>query len=98
MAKKTAPLETLFEVSFLGTMAASGGHNYRDATQRSSVKVDRPLSANSNPKSSVKSKPLLPPRRNSTGSIGGGATGAASKDNTGGGFLFLGSSILWLRY
>lgn len=64
-------------------MAASGGHNYRDATQRSSVKVDRPLSANSNPKSSVKSKPLLPPRRNSTGSIGGGATGAASKDNTG---------------
>lgn len=64
-------------------MAASGGHNYRDATQRSSVKVDRPLSANSNPKSYVKSKPLLPPRRNSTGSIGSGATGAASKDNTG---------------
>ncbi|KAM5572700.1 kinesin-like protein KIN-UA [Rosa sericea] len=67
-------------------MAASGGYNYRDATtQRSSFKVDRPLSVNSNPKSAVKSKPLLPPRRNSTGSIGGGAAaaGAASKDNTG---------------
>ncbi|XP_062029241.1 kinesin-like protein KIN-UA [Rosa rugosa] len=62
-------------------MAASGGYNYRDATtQRSSFKVDRPLSVNSNPKSAVKSKPLLPPRRNSTGSIGGAA---ASKDNTG---------------
>ncbi|KAL6181936.1 hypothetical protein ACLB2K_048583 [Fragaria x ananassa] len=75
-------------------MAASGGHNYRDATtQRGSVKVDRPLSVNSNPKSSVKSKPLVPPRRNSTGSVAGGGTGAASKDNTGGGFFV--SSILW---
>ncbi|KAL6182062.1 hypothetical protein ACLB2K_043485 [Fragaria x ananassa] len=65
-------------------MAASGGYNYRDATtQRGSVKVDRPLSVNSNPKSSVKSKPLVPPRRNSTGSVAGGGAGAASKDNTG---------------
>ncbi|PQQ19948.1 kinesin-like protein KIN-UA [Prunus yedoensis var. nudiflora] len=67
-------------------MAASGGYNYRDGTQRSSHKVDRPLSINSNPKSSVKSKalPASGPRRNSTGSIGGGGAGpATSKIDTG---------------
>ncbi|BBH03231.1 Armadillo/beta-catenin repeat family protein / kinesin motor family protein [Prunus dulcis] len=47
-----------FHFSLLIAMAASGGYNYRDGTQRSSHKVDRPLSLNSNPKSSVKSKAL----------------------------------------
>nr|XP_017185776.2 kinesin-like protein KIN-UA isoform X3 [Malus domestica] len=70
-------------------MAASGGYNYRDGSQRGALRVDRPLSVNSNPKSSVKSKslPASGPRRNSTGSTGGGgATGAAASknDNTGG--------------
>ncbi|KAM1024713.1 hypothetical protein ACFX2C_037968 [Malus domestica] len=69
-------------------MAASGGYNYRDGSQRGALRVDRPLSVNSNPKSSVKSKslPASGPRRNSTGSTGGGgATGAAASknDNTG---------------
>ncbi|EXC17833.1 Armadillo repeat-containing kinesin-like protein 3 [Morus notabilis] len=63
-------------------MAASGGgFNYRNGTQRSSLKVDRPLSVNSNPKNSVKSKPLSSSavvRRNSTGSIA-----ASPKDDTG---------------
>ncbi|PON57433.1 Kinesin-like protein [Parasponia andersonii] len=67
-------------------MAASGGYNYRNGTQRSSLKVDRPLSVNSNPKSSsVKSKPLSASggvRRSSTGSIGA-APAAAAKDDAG---------------
>lgn len=65
-------------------MATSGGYNYRNGTQRSSLKVDRPLSVNSNPKSSVKSKslPASGLRRNSAGSLGG-VTGA-SKDDAGG--------------
>lgn len=53
-------------------MAASGGgYNYRNGNQRSSLKVDKPLSVNSNPKNSLKSKPLSSSggvvRRNSTG-------------------------------
>ncbi|KAF5478399.1 hypothetical protein F2P56_004960 [Juglans regia] len=62
-------------------MATSGGGSYRNGTHRSSLKVDRPLSMNSNPKTSVKSKPLSSsgPRRSSTGSIGA-ATGAAKDD------------------
>ncbi|KAE8055178.1 hypothetical protein FH972_012039 [Carpinus fangiana] len=62
-------------------MATSGGGNYRNGTYRSSLKVDKPLSLNSNPKSSVKSKPVPSsgPRRNSTGSLGA-ATGAAKDD------------------
>lgn len=82
-----------FHFSLLIAMAASGGYNYRDGTQRSSHKVDRPLSLNSNPKSSVKSKalPASGPRRNSTGSIGGGGAGpATSKNDTGGEFRILG--------
>lgn len=70
-------------------MAASGGggggFNYRNGTQRSSLKVDRPLPVNSNPKNSVKSKPLSSSavvRRNSTGSIA-----ASPKNDTGGSFL-----------
>jgi kinesin family protein 5 len=68
-------------------MATSGGGNYRNGTYRSSLKVDKPLSLNSNPKSSVKSKPVQSsgPRRNSTGSLGA-ATGAA-KDEAGGEFV-----------
>ncbi|KAI4327053.1 hypothetical protein L6164_019556 [Bauhinia variegata] len=66
-------------------MATSGVHNYRNGTHshRSSLKVDRPLSVNSNPKSLLKSKPLPAngPRRNSTGSIN--STTAASKDDAG---------------
>ncbi|KAL5552222.1 hypothetical protein UlMin_002398 [Ulmus minor] len=64
-------------------MAASGGYNYRNGTQRSSLKVDRPLSVNSNPKPPAKSKSLSAsgPRRSSTGSIGNGAT--AAKDDAG---------------
>lgn len=70
-------------------MATSGGYNYRNGTQRGSLKVDRPLSVNSNPKSVVKSKSLSGSgvRRNSTGSLVG-ATGA-SKDDAGGWFLAL---------
>ncbi|KAM2008558.1 hypothetical protein ACFX1R_004195 [Malus domestica] len=69
-------------------MVASGGYNYRDGSQRGALRVDRPLSVNSNPKSSVKFKslPVSGPRRNSTGSTGGGgAIGAAASknDNTG---------------
>ncbi|KAM2624627.1 hypothetical protein TB1_031583 [Malus domestica] len=70
-------------------MAASGGYNYRDGGQRGALRVDRPLSVNSNPKSSVKSKSLpgSGPRRNSTGSTGGGGgsagAAAAKNDNTG---------------
>ncbi|KAK7822062.1 kinesin-like protein kin-ua [Quercus suber] len=62
-------------------MATSGGGNYRNGTHKSSMKVDRSLSLNSNPKSSVKSKslPSSGPRRNSTGSLAGGA----AKDNAG---------------
>ncbi|PON92880.1 Kinesin-like protein [Trema orientale] len=67
-------------------MAASGGYNYRNGTQRSSLKVDRPLSVNSNPKSSsVKSKPLSASggvRRSSTGSIGASPV-AGAKDDAG---------------
>ncbi|KAM6556992.1 hypothetical protein CsatB_004011 [Cannabis sativa] len=70
-------------------MATSAGFNHRNGvSQRSSLKVDRPLSVNSNPKSSssssVKSKPLSSSgvRRSSTGSMGG-STGAAAKDDTG---------------
>ena len=70
-------------------MAASGGYNYRDGGQRGALRVDRPLSVNSYPKSSVKSKslPASGPRRNSTGSTGGGGSAgaaAAKNDNTGG--------------
>ncbi|KAG6688825.1 hypothetical protein I3842_11G144200 [Carya illinoinensis] len=39
-------------------MATSGGGSYRNGTHRNSLKVDRPFSMNSNPKTSVKSKPL----------------------------------------
>ncbi|KAF3967133.1 hypothetical protein ACB098_10G054700 [Castanea mollissima] len=62
-------------------MATSGGGNYRNGTHKSSMKVDRSLSLSSNPKSSVKSKslPSSGPRRNSTGSLAGGA----AKDNAG---------------
>ncbi|GMY30131.1 kinesin-like protein KIN-UA [Fagus crenata] len=61
-------------------MATSGG-NYRNGTHKSSMKVDRSLSLNSNPKPSVKSKslPSSGPRRNSTGSLAGGA----AKDDAG---------------
>ena len=84
-----------FEEASLGlvfTMATSGGGNYRNGTHKSSMKVDRSLSLNSNPKPSVKSKalPSSGPRRNSTGSLAGGA----AKDNAGGefcGFYFIGS-------
>ncbi|XP_028785376.1 kinesin-like protein KIN-UA isoform X2 [Neltuma alba] len=67
-------------------MATSGGSNVvRNGTHnyRSSLKPDRPLSANSNPKNHVKSKPLSSTgqRRNSTGTIGGSS--AASKDDAG---------------
>ncbi|KAG2681382.1 hypothetical protein I3760_11G141700 [Carya illinoinensis] len=60
-------------------MATSGGGSYRNGTHRNSLKVDRPFSMNSNPKTSVKSKPLSSsgPRRSSTGSIG------AAKDDAG---------------
>ncbi|KAG7956797.1 hypothetical protein I3843_11G141400 [Carya illinoinensis] len=49
-------------------MATSGGGSYRNGTHRNSLKVDRPFSMNSNPKTSVKSKPLSSsgPRRSST--------------------------------
>ncbi|KAG7953286.1 hypothetical protein I3843_12G101900 [Carya illinoinensis] len=63
-------------------MAASGGgSSYRNGTYRGSLKVDRPLSVNSNPKTSVKPKPFSSsgPRRSSTGSIGA-STGAACDD------------------
>ncbi|XP_048320249.2 kinesin-like protein KIN-UA isoform X1 [Ziziphus jujuba] len=62
-------------------MATSGGYNYRNGTQRGSLKVDKPLSVNSNTKSVVKSKPLSASgvRRNSTGSLGG-ATGPPKDD------------------
>lgn len=68
-------------------MATSGGYNYRNGTQKGSLKVDKPLSVNSNPKSSVKSKPLSASgvRRSSTGSIGGSP--AAAKDDAGGWFM-----------
>ncbi|XP_062104875.1 kinesin-like protein KIN-UA [Humulus lupulus] len=67
-------------------MAASGGFNHRNGgAQRSSLMVDRPLSVNSNSKSSssVKSKPLSSSgvRRSSTGSTGGST--AAAKDDAG---------------
>lgn len=67
-------------------MAASGGFN-RNGTQRNSLKLDKPLSVNSNPKSSLKSKPLSSSgvRRSSTGSMG--ASPAAAKDDSGGWFL-----------
>uniref|UniRef100_A0A5B6YKB1 Kinesin-like protein n=1 Tax=Davidia involucrata TaxID=16924 RepID=A0A5B6YKB1_DAVIN len=67
-----------------------GGGNYRNGTQKGALKFDRPLSLNSNPKStssSFKSKPssAAPPasglRRSSTGSLGG-STGP-SKDDAG---------------
>ncbi|KAG6636940.1 kinesin-like protein KIN-UA isoform X1 [Carya illinoinensis] len=60
-------------------MATSGGGSYRNGTHRNSLKVDRPFSMNSNPKTSVKSKPLSSSglRRSSTGSIG------AAKDDAG---------------
>ncbi|XP_040990212.1 kinesin-like protein KIN-UA isoform X2 [Juglans microcarpa x Juglans regia] len=63
-------------------MATSGGgSSYRNGTPRGSLKVDRPLSVNSNPKTSVKSKPFSSsgPRRSSTGSIVS-STGAANDD------------------
>ncbi|KAF5460779.1 hypothetical protein F2P56_020621 [Juglans regia] len=63
-------------------MATSGGgSSYRNGTHRGSLKVDRPLSVNSNPKTSVKSKPFSSsgPRRSSTGSIVS-STGAANDD------------------
>ncbi|KAG2677491.1 hypothetical protein I3760_12G100000 [Carya illinoinensis] len=63
-------------------MAASGGgSSYRNGTYRGSLKGDRPLSVNSNPKTSVKPKPFSSsgPRRSSTGSIGA-STGAACDD------------------
>lgn len=80
-------------------MAASGGgSSYRNGTYRGSLKVDRPLSVNSNPKTSVKPKPFSSsgPRRSSTGSIGA-STGAAC-DDAGGEvvwffFVFAGSRI-----
>lgn len=59
---------------------ASGA--YRNGAQKGGVKLDRPLSLYTNPKSSYKSKPLLTdagPRRNSTCSAGG----ASTKDNLG---------------
>ncbi|KAI9082692.1 hypothetical protein K1719_035266 [Acacia pycnantha] len=66
-------------------MATSGGGNVRNGTHnyRSSLKSDRPLSANSNLKNHVKSKPLSSTgqRRNSTGTIG--SASAASKDDDG---------------
>ena len=71
-------------------MAASGGYNYRNGSQRGSLKVDRPLSVNSNPKTTLKSKPLSSsssgPRRSSTGSIAG--SHSASKDDSAGGLVF----------
>lgn len=78
-------------------MATSGGANYRNGTHRSSLKVDRPLSVNSNPKSSLKSKTLSSsgPRRNSTGSLGA-STGAA-KDDAGGRFVRGFSCLCWLK-
>ena len=65
-------------------MATSGG-NYRNGTHKSSMKVDRSLSLNSNPKPSVKSKslPSSRPHCNSTGSPCGGA----AKDNAEGQFF-----------
>lgn len=88
------PFFFFFEASLglVFTMATSGGGNYRNGTHKSSMKVDRSLSLNSNPKPSVKSKslPSSGPRRNSTGSLAGGA----AKDNAGGefcGFYFIGS-------
>lgn len=77
-------------------MATSGGYNYRNGTQRGSLKVDKPLSVNSNTKSVVKSKPLSASgvRRNSTGSLGG-ATGPP-KDDAGGWFLVL-LCFWWLK-
>ncbi|KAI4315323.1 hypothetical protein L6164_028147 [Bauhinia variegata] len=66
-------------------MATSGVHNHRNGTHshKSSLKVDRPLSVNSNPKSHLKSKPLASTglRRNSTGSLT--SSTAASKDDAG---------------
>ncbi|KAJ7944824.1 Kinesin-like protein [Quillaja saponaria] len=64
-------------------MATAGGNSYRNGTHRNSLKVDRPLSVNSNPKTSIKSKPLpvSGQRRSSTGSING--TTGASKDDAG---------------
>ncbi|KAK4280105.1 hypothetical protein QN277_011773 [Acacia crassicarpa] len=66
-------------------MATSGGGNVRNGTHnyRSSLKSDRPLSANSNLKNHVKSEPLSSTgqRRNSTSTIG--SASAASKDDDG---------------
>lgn len=66
-------------------MATSGGSNVRNGTHsyRNSLKSDRPLSANTNPKNHVKSKALSSTgqRRNSTGTIG--SASAASKDDVG---------------
>ncbi|XP_054810704.1 kinesin-like protein KIN-UA isoform X2 [Prosopis cineraria] len=66
-------------------MATSGGSNVRNGTHsyRTSLKSDRPLSANTNPKNHVKSKALSSTgqRRNSTGTIG--SASAASKDDVG---------------
>ncbi|XP_038874803.1 kinesin-like protein KIN-UA isoform X2 [Benincasa hispida] len=61
-------------------MAASGGTSYRNgATSRNSLKLDKPFSANSNPKSSLKSKslPTSALRRSSPASLG------AAKDDGG---------------
>lgn len=73
-----------------------GGNSYRNGTHRGSLKVDRPLPVNSNPKTSVKSKPFSSsgPRRNSTGSIG--ATTGAAKDDAGGEPVFFFFGLCWL--
>lgn len=75
-------------------MATSGGGSYRNGTHRNSLKVDRPFSMNSNPKTSVKSKPLSSSglRRSSTGSIG------AAKDDAGGEFLRFFLSLLLEKF
>ncbi|PSS11481.1 Kinesin-like protein [Actinidia chinensis var. chinensis] len=62
-------------------MANTGA--YRNGSQKGCVKIDRPLSLNSNPKSassSFKSKPSPGLRRSSTGSISGSGS---AKDDTG---------------
>ncbi|XP_052211329.1 kinesin-like protein KIN-UB [Diospyros lotus] len=64
---------------------------YRNGVQKGALKLDRPLSLNSNPKSSpssssssssLKSKPGSGPRRSSTGSIGSGGS-SSGKDVAG---------------